>query len=331
MLWTCATLVQWLKYFGFHFAQVPHTHSVSKPLPSHVYLSRNRHQKSQKLTITDTDSTFFCFHAVNLCQTAKLLQWLRCFGFHFTGTHTYSVSQPLPSHVYLSRNRHRKIAEIDVYGHGLDISLLLSSQLLPKSWDDSDMPESSSHRNPTHILSDNHCHPMCISQEIGSQNLATSAKVPQSQRYAGIKSTQVLHTYSVWQPLPSHVYWWRYSHPKIAQIHVYTHGLDISLLLCSQLPPKSFNHRDIPDYTPHTYFTHILSDNDHHPMCICEETGTEQSIKITFVQTVTTFHCFYALNFCQSPSIIEICRNKVHTGTAHIFCLTTTSIPCVFV
>jgi hypothetical protein len=42
------------------------------------------------------------------------------------------------------------------------------------------------------------------------------------------------------------------------------------------------------------------------------------------------FHCFYALNFRQSPSMIEICPNQVHTGTPHIFCLTTTSIPCVF-
>jgi hypothetical protein len=31
--------------FGFHFTKVPHTYSVSRPLPSHVSLSRNRHRK----------------------------------------------------------------------------------------------------------------------------------------------------------------------------------------------------------------------------------------------------------------------------------------------
>ena len=36
-------------------------------------------------------------------------------GFHVThAPHTCSVSQPLPSHVSRSRNRHQKVAEIDV-------------------------------------------------------------------------------------------------------------------------------------------------------------------------------------------------------------------------
>jgi hypothetical protein len=155
------------------------------------------------------------------------------------------------------------------------------------------------------------------------------------------------------------------------------HGLDNSLFLCSQLPPKSFNHRDMPESSPNRYSTHILSHNHCHPMCICDDIvtrkslkftfihtvstfhcfyalnfrqspsiiqisqiillcicgkiGTEQSLKFTFVQTVTTFHSFYPLNFHQSPSMIDICRIEVHTGTAHIFGLTTTSIPCIFV
>jgi hypothetical protein len=62
---------------------------------------------------------------------AQLVQSLRYFGFHFTQVpHTYSVSQPLSSHVSLSRNRHRRITEIDVYTQGFDISLFLWCQLV---------------------------------------------------------------------------------------------------------------------------------------------------------------------------------------------------------
>ena len=39
----------------------------------------------------------------------------------------------------------------------------------------------------------------------------------------------------------------------------------------------------------------------------------------------------YALTLRQSAEMIEICPNQVHTGTPHIFCLTTTAIICVFV
>ena len=54
-------------------------------------------------------------------------------------------------------------------------------------------------------------------------------------------------------------------------------------------------------------------------------------LKFTFMHTVSTFHCFCALNFRQSPSIIEISRTQVHTGTPRILCHTTTTIACVFV
>ena len=46
---------------------------------------------------------------------------------------------------------------------------------------------------------------------------------------------------------------------------------------------------------------------------------------------IPTFLWFYALNFRQTPAIIEISRTQVHTGTPHIFCHTTTAIACVFV
>jgi hypothetical protein len=91
--------------------------------------------------------------------------------------------------------------------------------------------------------------------------LSTSAKVLQWYRYAGIKSTQAPHTYSVSQPLAYHVYLWRYWYPKAAQTHGYIAGLDISLLLFSQLPPKSFNDTDMPESSPHRNPTCILSHN----------------------------------------------------------------------
>jgi hypothetical protein len=46
---------------------------------------------------------------------------------------------------------------------------------------------------------------------------------------------------------------------------------------------------------------------------------------------VPTFLWFYALNFRQTPAIIEISRTQLHTGTPHVFCHTTTAIVCVFV
>ncbi len=56
-----------------------------------------------------------------------------------------------------------------------------------------------------------------------------------------------------------YVYLSRCGQSKIAKFRVYTHGLDISLVLCSQLPPNSCKYRDIPDSSPHRYPTHIVS------------------------------------------------------------------------
>ena len=102
------------------------------------------------------------------------------------------------------------------------------------------MPVSSPHRYPTHILSHNHYHGMCIHVGIGTRKpleftvvflycttfmLSSCAKVLQSLSYQGFKSTQVLHTYSVSQLLPSYVYSWRNTHPKITRIYGYMPGL----------------------------------------------------------------------------------------------------------
>ena len=100
--------------------------------------------------------------------------------------------------------------------------------------------------------------------------LSSCAKLLQLRRYLGVCSTQVPHTYSVSQPLPSHLLWSSNSHPKVAQIHVYTPGLEIRLLLCSQLVPKCFNHNGILDYTLHRYPTHIRSPNYCRRMGICQ-------------------------------------------------------------
>jgi hypothetical protein len=161
--------------------------------------------------------------------------------------------------------------------------------------------------------------------------LSTSAKLLQTPRYPGVKSTQVPRTHSVSQPLPSHVYLWSYRRSKVAKKHVYTHKVDVSLPWCSQLPPNCCKHRGIPESSPHRYPTYIPSHNHYLPMCICDEIGGQKSQKSTLIHTKSTFRCFHALNFRQTAANIEISRKQVHTGTPHTFCLTTTTLKCVFV
>ena len=161
--------------------------------------------------------------------------------------------------------------------------------------------------------------------------LSTCAKLLESLRYFGLHFTQVPHTYSVSQPLPSHVSLSRNRHRRIDEIDVYTQRLDISLLLCCQLVPNCFNHWGILDCTFHRYPTHIPSPNHCHRMCLCQGIGTEESLKLTFIHKGSTFHWFYAVNLCQTASIIEVFRIVLYTGTPHIFRLPTTVIACVFV
>ena len=128
--------------------------------------------------------------------------------------------------------------------------------------------------------------------------LSTCAKQLQSLRYFGFHFTLVPHTYSVSQPLPSHVSLSRNRHRRIAEIDVYTQGLDISLLLCCQHVPNCFNHWGILDSTLHRYPIHILSPTHCHRMCLCQGKGTEESLKSTFLHKGSTFHCFYTVNMC---------------------------------
>ncbi len=76
------------------------------------------------------------------------------------------------------------------------------------------------------------------------------------------------------------------------KVHVYTHGLDMSVVVCSQLPSNSCNHTDIPDSSPHRYPTHILWHNHCHRMCICQEVGSQKPLKITLYTRTRHFSGF---------------------------------------
>ena len=119
--------------------------------------------------------------------------------------------------MYLSSNSHPKVAQIHVYTPGLEIRLLLCSQLVPNCFNDVGILDSAVHRYPTHIRSPNYCHDMCIWQAIGTE--------------------------------------------KVAQIDVYTAGLEIRLVLCSQRVIKCFNDAGILEYALHRYPPHIRSLN----------------------------------------------------------------------
>ena len=49
------------------------------------------------------------------------------------------------------------------------MSVVLCSPLPPNSGNHRHIPDASPHRYHTHILSHNHCHRMCICQDVGSQ------------------------------------------------------------------------------------------------------------------------------------------------------------------
>ena len=118
---------------------------------------------------------------------------------------------------------------------------------------------------------------------------------------------------------------WRHGQSKTDKCHLYTHRLIVSVVLCSQLPPNSGNHRHIPDTSPHRYLTHVVSHNHGHRMCISAGMDSQKPLHCT------TFRFSCALHCCQTPSNTEVSQNGVHTGTPHTFCVTPTTIACVFV
>ncbi len=59
--------------------------------------------------------------------------------------------------------------------------------------------------------------------------------------------------------------------------------------------------------------------------------GSQKELNFTIIHTDSTFQWFYALNFRQTPAIIELFWTQLHTGTPHVIGHTTTAIACVFV
>ena len=270
-----------------------------------------------------------------LSTCVNLLQWWRYSALYFSHVpHTYSTSQLLASHVYLPRHRPSRRAQIVVYTHGLEISLLWSSELVSKCFNAAGNLKYAPHRYPTHIRSPNYCHRMCTCQGIDTETIAqidvytlglenwlgvtlsTCAKLLQWCWYFGLCSTQVLHTYSVSQLLPSHLYFPKNRHRQSAQIDVYTHGVDISLLLCCHRVPKCLNDAGILDSAVHSYPTHIRSPNYCHRMCIGQGIGSEQSLKLSFIHTVSTFHFCNSVEVCSSASMMDVVVYYCHTGRA---------------
>jgi hypothetical protein len=161
--------------------------------------------------------------------------------------------------------------------------------------------------------------------------LSTCAKLHKWPWYFELCSTQVPHTYSVSQLLPSHVYLSSNSHPRIAQINVYTPGLENWLLACSQLVPNCCIDGGILDFALHRYPTHIRSPNYSHRMCVCPAIAFQKSLKLTFIHSGSRFDCFHALNLCQTASMMWVFWSMLYAGTPLIFGLPTTAIACVFV
>jgi hypothetical protein len=146
--------------------------------------------------------------------------------------------------------------------------------------------------------------------------MSTCAKLFQWCWYSGFCSKQVPHTYSVSQLLSSHLYLPRNRHRKSAQKLVYTHGVDISLLLCCQRVPNCFNDESTLDCALHRYPTHIRSVNYCHRMCFCQGIGSEQSLKLSFIHTDSTFHFCNSVNVGSSASMMDVVVYYCHTGRA---------------
>jgi hypothetical protein len=161
--------------------------------------------------------------------------------------------------------------------------------------------------------------------------LSTCAKLLHWRRYSGLCSTQVPHTYSVSQLQSSHECLSSNSLPKVAQIDVYTHGLEIRLLSCAELVPNWCNDAGILECALSRYPTHIPSPSYCHRMCICQAIGTRKSLKLTFIHPGSRIDCLYALNVFENASMMWVFWILLCICTTHIFALPTTVVACVFV
>ena len=159
---------------------------------------------------------------------------------------------------------------------------------------------------------------MCICQDVGSQKPLNFSFILTNSTFEWFDALIFRHTPAITEITRTHVHT-GISHvfchtstaiacvlsncgqPKTAEFLVYTHGVDISLVLCSQLPAHSGNRRDIPESSPHRYLTHMLSHKHCLHMCMCGAIGTRKSLKLTFIHTDSTIRWLYDLNFRQSP------------------------------
>ena len=125
-----------------------------------------------------------------------------------------------------------------------------------------------------------------------------------------IRSPNYCHHMCIWQAIGTE---------KVAQIDVYTPGLEIRLVLCSQRVTNCCNDAGILDYALHRYPTHICSPNCSHRMCICQAIVIQKSLKLTFIHSGSGIDCFYALNLCETASMMWVFWSMLYTGTPHIF------------
>ena len=238
-----------------------------------------------KMTFIHPDRRFDCLYALNLCQTASMMEvfWIML----YTGTqHIFALPTTAVACVFVKQQTPRSRSNWRLYTRARDLTAFM---------------------------------------------LSTCFKMFQWCWYFGFCCTHVSHTYSVSQLQSSHVYLSRNSHPKVAQIDVYTLGLKNWLLPCSQRMPNCFNGGGSLEYAVHRYPTHIRSPNYCRRMCICQAIGPQKELKLTFVHSGLRFDWFCALNVWQTAAMMLVFWIILYTGTPHIFALPTAVIACVFV
>ncbi len=112
-----------------------------------------------------------------LSTSVNLLQTWWYVGLKSTQTpRTHSLTQPLPSNVYLWRNGRSHVAKMPDYTLTVDFSMFGCSQLPPTVCKYGGIPASSPRRYPTHILSHNHPirldHTNCLQVDIKTHQQA---------------------------------------------------------------------------------------------------------------------------------------------------------------
>ncbi len=197
--------------------------SSSQALPSHVYLWRNRHPENRSNSRLYTGSRHF--PGFMFSKSDNVFQSWSYPGCKSTQVpHTSSVTQALPSHVYLWRNRHpgnRSNSRLYTRSRQLSTFTFSTSTNVLQSWS---YPGCKSTQVPhtyavtqsllSHVYLWRNRHPeyrwnsrlYTGSRHFPGFMISTSANVLQWQRYPGHKSTQVPHTHSVTQPLSAKVY-----------------------------------------------------------------------------------------------------------------------------